>query len=237
MSAIETLTQTWDTVKKTGLQIPHDVQEIKLDYNLTIPEKATEHVTSILDAHAVYCGLPSIRALCTSSNVLSRLVWVAAGVPRDALNIFAQAMAKASLSGGKHVSVSSVNVAASETVNVKLKELDTDASGEAETLHTLLENLRDFCVKQQRKNSFLIEIRSEALLYQRILKLVDLRLLHVINEGITVGEAGRKYLVLILDYGFYIGIRAARSVDLFNKQTRKVAYKELRRLPVFVGEA
>ena len=237
LSAIETLTQTWDTVKKTGLQIPHDVQEIKLDYNLTIPEKATEHITSILDAHALYCGLPSIRVLCTSSNVLSRLVWVAAGVPRDALNVFAQAMAKASLSDGKHVSVSSVNVAASETVNVKLKELDTDASGEAETLHALLEKLRDFCVKQQRKNSFLIEIRSEALLYQRILKLVDLRLLHVINEGISVGEAGRKYLVLILDYGFYIGIRAARSVVLFNKQTRKVAYKELRRLPVFVGEA
>lgn len=236
LSAIETLTQTWDSVRKTGLQIPHDIQEIKLDYNLTIPEKATEHISSILDAHAVYCGLPSIRALCTSNDVLSRLVWVAAGVPRDALNVFAQAMTKASLSGRKHVSVSSVNVAASETVNVKLKELDTDASGEAETLHTFLERLRDFSVRQQRTNAFLIEIRTEDIVYQRILKLVDLRLLHVINEGISVGEAGRKYLALILDYGFYIGIRAARSVGLFNKQTKKVTYKELRRLPIFVDD-
>jgi hypothetical protein len=48
-----------------------------------------------------------------------------------------------------------------------------------------------------------------------------------------VGEAGRKYLALILDYGFYTGIRAAQSVDLFNKQTQRVTYKELRRLPVF----
>jgi hypothetical protein len=64
-------------------------------------------------------------------------------------------------------------------------------------------------------------------------KLIDLRLLHVINEGITIGEAGRKYLGLVLDYGFYTGIRAARSVDLFNRQTQRVAYKDLRKLPVF----
>lgn len=237
LSAIETLTQTWDAAEKSGLQIPHDVQEIKLDYNLTIPEKATEHITSILDAHATYCGLTSIRSLCTSPDVLSRLVWVAAGVPRDALSIFGQAMTKAALTGGKRVSVSSINVAASETVNVKLKELDTDASGEAQSLHDLLEQLREFCIKQQRKNAFLIEIRNDSPVYQRVLKLVDLRLLHVINEGISVGEAGRKYLALILDYGFYIGVRAARSVDLFNKQTKKVAYKDLRRLPVFASPA
>jgi len=236
LSAIETLTQTWDGSTKTGLQIPHDVQEIKLDYNLAIPEKATEHISSILDAHATYCGLSSIRSLCTSPDVLSRLVWVSAGVPRDALSIFGQAMTRASLTGGKRVSVSSINVAASETVNVKLRELDTDASGEAESLHSLLEQLREYCVKQQRKNAFLIEIRSDDSIYQRILKLVDLRLLHVINEGISVGEAGRKYLALILDYGFYIGVRAARSVDLFNKQTRKVAYRDLRGLPVFAPD-
>ncbi len=82
LSAIESLTQTWDTSAKKGLQIPHDVQEIKLDYNLTIPEKATEHLTSILNAHAVYCGLASIRSLCTSSDVLSQWLggcWCAAG--------------------------------------------------------------------------------------------------------------------------------------------------------------
>src|ERR1039458_666930 len=56
--------------------------------------------------------------------------------------------------------------------------------------------------------------------------------LHVISEGIAVGEAGRKYVALILDYGFYTGIRAAQSVDLFNKQTERVAYKDLRKLPV-----
>jgi hypothetical protein len=57
-------------------------------------------------------------------------------------------------------------------------------------------------------------------------------LIHVISEGISPGEAGRKYLALILDYGFYTGIRAAQSVDLFNKQTERVTYKQLRKLPI-----
>lgn len=215
------------------MQIPHDIQEIKLDYNLTTPEKATQHITSILDAHAIYCGLFSIRSLCTSNDVLSRLVWVAAGVPRDALNVFAQAMTKTALLGSKYVSVSSINVAASETVNAKLKELDSDASGDVQPLNGAMEQIKEFCIRQQRKNAFLIEIKTDDKLFQWVRKLVDLRLLHVINEGISVGEAARKYLALILDYGFYIGVRAARSVDLFNKQTKKVAYKDLRGLPVF----
>ena len=122
---------------------------------------------------------------------------------------------------------------ASETINTKLRELETDASGEAHPLHVLLEAIREFCVKQQRRNAFLVEITTDDLTFENVRKLVDLRLLHVINEGITIGEAGRKYLGLILDYGFYTGIRAARSVDLFNRQTKRVAYKDLRRLPVF----
>ena len=96
----------------------------------------------------------------------------------------------------------------------------------------MLERIKDFCIKQQRKNAFLVEVRNDTPLYHQVQKLVDLRLLHVISEGITVGEAGRKYLALILDYGFYTGIRAAQSVDLFNRQTGRVTYKELRKLPI-----
>lgn len=33
----------------------------------------------------------------------------------------------------------------------------------------------------------------------------------------------------------YTGIRAAQSVDLFNRQTQKVAYKDIRKLPVIEG--
>ena len=233
LSAIETLTRTFDPATKVGLQVPHDAQLIRLDYNLTMPDKASQHIQTILGSHAVYCGLPSIRNLCTSADVIPRLTWVAAGVPRDALNLFTQAITKATLEGRKHVSVSNVNVAASEAINTKLRELETDASAQAIELQELLDKVREFCITKQRRNAFLVEIKGDDPIFDRVRKLVDLRLLHVINEGITIGEAGRKYLGLILDYGFYTGFRAARSVDLFNRQTQRVAYKELRKLPVF----
>lgn len=233
LSAIETLTRTFDPSTKQGLEIPHDAQILPLDYNLTMPDKATQHIEAILDSHAVYCGLPSVRRLCTSADVVPRLTWVAAGVPRDALNLFSQAITKATLANRKRVSVSNVNVAASETINTKLRELEADASGKAHPLQALIESIREFCVKQHQGNAFLVEIKTEDPTYESVRTLVDLRLLHVINEGITIGDVGRKYLGLILDYGFYTGIRAARSVDLFNKQTDRVAYKDLRRLPVF----
>jgi hypothetical protein len=121
LSSIETLTNTWDMTSRTGLQVPHDAQTINLDYNLTMPDRASAHIEGILDAHARYCGLPSVRFLCTSSDVLSRLVWVSAGVPRDALNIFAQAMTRGVTTGRNRVSVTNVNLAASETVSQKLR--------------------------------------------------------------------------------------------------------------------
>lgn len=233
LSAIETLTRTFDPPTKLGLEVPHDAQLIRLDYNLTMPDKATQHIETILNSHATYSGLPSIRRLCTGGEVIPRLTWVAAGVPRDALNLFSQAMTKATLAGRKHVSVSNVNIAASEAINTKLRDLETDVSDDSKPLHDLLESIREFCVKKHRRNAFLVEIRGDDQAYEYIRTLVDLRLLHVINEGITIGEAGRKYLGLILDYGFYVGIRAARSVDLFNRQTGRVAYKHLRKLSVF----
>ncbi len=234
LSAIESLTRTFDPANKLGLEVPHDAQLIRLDYNLTMPDKASQHIETILGSHSVYCGLPSIRRLCTSADVIPRLTWVAAGVPRDALNLFAQAITKANLIGRKRVSVSDVNVAASEAINTKIRDLETDASVDAKGLQQLSERIRDFCVTKQRHNAFLVEIKGDDHIYDGVRKLVDLRLLHVINEGITIGEAGRKYLGLILDYGFYTGIRAARSVELFNRQTNRVAYKDLRKLPVFM---
>ena len=66
LAGIETLTRTFDPTTRVGLQVPHDAQLIRLDYNLTMPDKASQHIETILGSHAVYCGLPSIKKLCTS---------------------------------------------------------------------------------------------------------------------------------------------------------------------------
>ena len=231
VSAIETFTRTWDPQARYGLEIPHDLQTITLDYNLTMPDKATDHLKSILDAHANYCGIPSIRNLCTSSDVLSRLAWVAAGVPRDGLNLFSQAMTTVGLDGRRHVSVSSVNVASSVALTLKLRDLEHEAALSEGDIIQALEGIKRFVLEKSRKNAFLVEITTSEP-FEIIRKLVNLRLLHVINEGISIGKAGRKHIALVLDYGFYTGIRAARTVDLFNRQTTRVTYRDLRKLPV-----
>lgn len=235
LSAIETLARTFDPGRHLGLQIPQDSQLIKLDYNLTIPDKATEHIETILNSHARYSGLPSIRRLCTSGDVIPRLTWVAAGVPRDAMNLFSQAVTKASLEGRRQVSVSNVNIAASEALGTKLSDLETDASQKSGSLKSLLGEIQQFCVTEQRQNAFLIEIREDSEIYDNIRNLVHLRLLHVISEGVSIGRAGRRYLGIVLDYGFYTGVRTARSVDLFNQQSKRVSRSSLRKLPVFSG--
>ncbi|MDW9701505.1 hypothetical protein GOB91_29840 [Sinorhizobium meliloti] len=232
ISAIETLISTYNAASKMGIEIPQDAQRLGLDYNLTTPDKAAEHIESILDSHAHYAALPSIRRLCSSSDVLPRLTWVSAGVPRDAINLFAQSMLKASASGKKRVTVSNVNMAASENLSIKIKDLQSDASAAAEVLNSVLERIRQFCVLEIKSNAFLVEIKSGDEAFKNVLRLVQLRLLHVISEGITPKEAGTKFMALILDYGLYTGVRAAASVELCNKDTESVSAKDLRKLKI-----
>jgi hypothetical protein len=232
LSGIEQFTHLWDTESRQGLEPPHDIQVLRLDYNLTMPEKSLEHIQSILDAYALYSALPDISFLC-GAGVLGRLVWVAAGVPRDALNLFSQAMTRATVKGQKKVSITSVNAAASEMAEDKLRHLETDASVDIVGIKTVLTKVRNFCVREHRTNAFLVEIRNDNMEYLMIEKLVALRLLHVLHEGITPREAGRRYKGLMLDYGFYVGIRAAKSVELFKKIPEPLTAQELRGLPAF----
>lgn len=231
VSGIEQLTESWDPSTRKGLETPHDAQQIKLDYNLTMPDKSFMHIESILDAHAKYCGLPSIGYIC-GDGVIQRLVWVAAGVPRDALSIFSTAISRATLRDQKRVSISSVNEAASTTAGGKLTDISRDASGRQKQIESVFEVVRNFCVSTEKRNAFLVEVGKSTPAIELLKELIGLRLLHVLHEGVTPHEAGRRYMALMLDYGFYVGIRAARSVDLFQSEPKQIAAKDLRSLPI-----
>jgi hypothetical protein len=91
-------------------------------------------------------------------------------------------MTTASVAGRHRIFVSNINVAASKTLSIKLRDLETDASGGSDVLKTPLERVREFCVTEMRKNAFLVEIVSDSNLYSDVMRLVDLRLLHVIRK-------------------------------------------------------
>ena len=232
VSSIEQLSRPWDAQTRSGLQPDHDAQILRLDHNLTMPDRSKRHIVGILDAQARYCGLPDIRFL-TSDRALSRLVWVAAAVPRDALSMFSLAISKGLAKGEKRVSVTSINAAVSESAEAKLRDVDQDAAGLKNQVTETLENVTEFCIQNRRTNAFLLEIRNSNPVYEDIQRLIALRLIHVLHEGITPHRAGKRYVALMLDYGFYVGIRAAKSVELFQKEPTTILAKDLRRLPIF----
>lgn len=232
LSGIEQLSRPWDAHTKYGLQPNHDAQILRLDHNLTMPDRSKTHIVGILDAQARYCGLPDISFL-TGDRALSRLVWVAAAVPRDALSLFSLAISKGIAKGERRVSVTSINAAASESAEAKLKDIDQDATGKREQISETLTRVTDFCVQNQRTNAFLLEIKNSHPVFQAIQRLIALRFVHVLHEGITPHRAGKRFVALMLDYGFYVGIRAAKSVELFQKEPRTILAKDLRKLPVF----
>lgn len=231
-SGIEQLTRLWDSSEHIGLEPKDDAQILNLDLNLTMPDKSRDHIVSILDAHARYCGLPNIGYL-TGDDVLSRLVLVAAGVPRDSLSLFSVAISKAISKSQKVVSITSINAAASEMAEEKLKDVERDSGGDLLAIQSLLAEVKKFCITQERKNAFLVEIKNANPRYKLVQKLVALRLVHLLHKGITPHKAGKRFIALMLDYGFYVGIRAARSVAFIPSEPRQLLAKELRSLPIF----
>lgn len=232
ISGIEQFVKLRDASSRQGLEAPGDIQVVRLDYNLTMPDKSKRHIEEILNSHAKYCGLPSIGYIC-GSGVIDRLVWVSAGVPRDALYLFSQAISESSVRDQKRVSVTSVNAASSEMTDEKLRDIKLDASGKYDEVNQLLEAIKKFCVVEQRKNVFLVEIQTENPVFQNIEELIALRLLHILHAGITPSAVGRRFMALMLDYGFYVGIRAARSVDLFSEEPKPLLAKDVRSFPIF----
>ncbi|VVP85012.1 ATP-binding protein [Pseudomonas fluorescens] len=231
-SGIEALTRTWDGAQHMGLQSPHDLQIMRLDYNLTMPDRSMAHIREILDAHARYCGLPSISYIA-DEKVISRLVLAAAAVPRDALSLFSQAINKSMVRKQKSVSITSVNLSASETIEVKIRDLEQDLASEKNEISELLESVKKFCIEDQKKNAFLVKIDNNSSGFNLINKLAALRFAHVLSEGTTPHSAGVRYMALMLDFGFYVGIRAAKSVALFMDEPKAISAKELRKLPIF----
>ncbi len=68
--------------------------------------------------------------------------------------------------------------------------------------------------------------------FHKIEELITLRLLHILHSEITPGEVERRFMTLMLDYGFYVGIRA-RSVNLFSEEPKPILAKDVRLFPIF----
>ncbi len=235
ITAIENLTRLQNETEQEGLQTPGDAQVIRLDYNLVDPSRAHEHIVEILNGYVRYVGIPSPQALC-GRGVLERLTWVSAGVPRDALYVFNNAATKAIAAKRRTIGVTDVNMAAAESLTEKERHVSEDVGDDATKVTKVVADIKAFCLKEIRKNAFLVHIDPANNDYQIIKKIGDLRFIHVLHPGITPKRAGEKYEAFMLDYAFYTGFRKAPSVEEFKTEPAAPSAKELRKLKLYPYE-
>ena len=229
ITAIENLTHLQNEMEQEGLQTPGDAQIIRLDYNLVDPGRAHDHIVEIVGSYVKYVGIPSPQALC-GKHVLERLTWVSAGVPRDALYIFSNAITKAIAGKRKRIGLVDVNMSAADSLTEKERYISDDVGDDASRVSAVVNDIKTFCLKEIRSNAFLVHLDPGSDLYQMIKKASDLRFIHVIHPGITPEKAGEKYEVFMLDYAFYTGFRKAPSVRELKPTPQMTSAQELRKL-------
>jgi GTPase SAR1 family protein len=229
ITAIENLTTLLHEGTKEGLQTPGDAQVIRLDYNLVNPNEALNHTRKILESYVKYVGVPSTAGI-TGNNVTERLVWVAAGVPRDALYIFNNAITKALAAGRKSIAVTDINMAAADSLTEKERYVSDDVAEDAPVLMKVVDDIKDYCLREIRCNAFLVRLDTADERYRLLKKVSDLRFIHVLHPGITPTTAGEKYEAYMLDYAFYTGFRKAPSVKEFMSIPQQPLVKDLRKL-------
>ncbi|HUS44598.1 MAG TPA: ATP-binding protein [Phycisphaerae bacterium] len=230
ITAIENLTRLYDHQEQVGFQTPGDAQVIRLDYNLVNPGAAYKHISRILESYVTYVGIPSIKSLSAGKKVLERLTWACAGVPRDALYIFNNAISKAISAGRTRVSVTDINMAAADSMIEKERYICDDVEDGMSVVHRIIEDLKTFCLKEIKCNAFLVHIDVSNPKYGLIQKVSDLRFIHVLHPGITPERAGEKYQVFLLDYAFYTGFRKTPSVKEVVSKPEMPPAKQLRKL-------
>ena len=229
ITTIENLTNLYDHDQSVGIQIPGDAQAINLDHNLTDPLKSYNHIDRILNEYSKYTGLPSIKSIA-SKPVLTRLVWLSAGVPRDAIYLVNNGITKAISKNRKEIAIEDINMAASDSL--KEKENYSQNLTDNKTIIDVLNAIKKFCFEEIKSNAFLIKIEENDL-YKNIKKISDLKFIHVIHPGITQEEAGKKYEAYLLDYAFYTGFRKATSVKEYKTDLKTPSSQELRKLKIF----
>lgn len=219
----------------TGLQIPHDAIEINLDITLQEPERAKQFLQQVLDGFVDECDARPRRAFI-SAPALDRLVLASGAVPRDFVTLCAASIqvargrAKARTTG-----VQDVNEAAGTAAQAKLQELDEDAAaalGTATPVQEALQVVRKFAIEEHEYSFFRVELTDKeknAEEYATVQRLLDLRILHLINASLSdPHHVGRRSEVYLLDLSEYTGARLKQKLWVLDLEGGHLLLKRTR---------
>jgi len=208
----------------TGLQIGHDAEGISLDVTLEEPATAHQFLCRVLGTFATAAGIESLGSLAYD-RAFERLTLASAGVPRDFLVLFRQAVeeSRSRASERPRVGTEDVHRAAGRLRASKERDLQEDGSaGGASSgeLEWMLARVRTHCMKQQDSakcySFLLVEQRPQqrgSEQYNLLQRLVDLRLVHLLHSGFAnKHHAGIRYEAYMLDVSQYAGDRLKRNM-------------------------
>jgi hypothetical protein len=159
----------------------------------------------------------------TDSRAFDELVRAAEGVPRDAINIAANAAWRA---GEKKISIPDVRRAARQWFQNDKERALAEVPQAQELLNWVIDEVirekkaRGFLVNQQNRNA------------RPLVLLVDARVLHLVRRGYSAQDApGERYDVYVIDYGAYVDListqNAPRGLLLVGEDEDAESYVEV----------
>ncbi|HEY3052726.1 MAG TPA: AAA family ATPase [Thermoanaerobaculia bacterium] len=233
VSAIKHLSRWFRPNPPLGLQTGHDAGHIDLDVTLENPSKAKAFLETVLKSYARHAGIGSLGNVF-SSEALDRLVLASGAVPRDYLVLSAGAISQAQRRAkSRTVGVQDVNKSAGEAAAVKITELEDDVASAGVASQQMLAGLqrvREFCLDERRCTYFRIDFldkESQPANYAVLQNLMDLRLIHLVNSGVSDERAaGRKSEVFMLDLSQFSGERLKKNLRILDFASGYLVVKE-----------
>ncbi|WP_155766169.1 hypothetical protein [Mycobacterium colombiense] len=243
VASIKHLTRWWISSPPTGLQTGQDAEVIDLDVTLQDPGKAREFLETVLAGYANAAGVSSLSNVF-SRAALDRLVLASGAVPRDYLVLAANSITRAQQrSGARQAGVQEINQAAGDAAAAKIKELEEDMAsnpGNAEQTINCLKVVRNFCLETSACTYFLVSFRDKednALWYSMLTDLMDVRLVHLIDEGVSdAHSAGHRSEAFMLDLSQFSGARLKQRIKVLDFVNGKFVSRQTRgKEPARVG--
>lgn len=235
VASIRHLTRWFQSSPPLGLQTIHDADIIDLDVTLQDPTRAQGFLEAVLQRYATHVDIPALTRLY-SSKALDRLVLASGAVPRDYLVLASSAVIKGQArSNATLVGAQEVNQAAGDAAGAKLQELEDDMAsnvGTAERTLGALKIVREFCLEEKSYTYFLVGFRdkeSQAAEYNLLTDLMDVRLVHLLDAGVSDPHAaGHRSEAFLLDLSQYSGSRLKQRIRVLDFSKGRVISKETR---------
>ena len=206
-----------------GLELGADVFSYNLDDFMVFSNNHTlsltffrdlifQHINSMLTDENKYSDSNAlIRDIFTQESTFEELVLAAEGVPRDAFNILAKAIAEEYYN---KISINNIRKAAKNWYNEDKQNPIISYPGAMPLLSWIIDNV----INERHARAFLLRNDKE---YELINYLYDSRILHIIKQNISSRDnPGMRFNAYSIDYGCYVDlINTARfPLGLFQEE-------------------